>query len=159
MPVMHVLLNHHVFGDKIQWESWLERNLDLGRISPELRLSGLEMFPREGNFRPTLMMVCTTLDNKCLGGTYHIIPYHTSTPTWWRYVRHLTTSARVVHTMLVTRPEGRYNALHMPPGAQAKIRKMLIDVDVKMGPMPNAQMCNLWDPIRRPSGPRAMLSL
>ena len=53
--------------------------------------------------------------------------------------------------MLVTRPEGKYNALHMPPGAQAKIRKM--------GPMPNAQMCNLWDPIRRPSGPRAMLSL
>ena len=66
----------------------------------------------------------------------------TSAPPWWWYVRHLTTSAWVVHTMLVTRPEGRYNALHMPPGAQAKIRKMLIDDRCQGGPnakRPNVQ--------------------
>ena len=44
--------------------------------------------------------------------------------------------------MLVTRPEGKYNALHMPPGAQAKIRKMLIDDRCQDGPnakRPNVQ--------------------
>ena len=71
---MHVLLNHHLFGDKIHWENF-----------EDLGWKGIWIWGES--------LLWDYQGWRCSLGKA------TSAPPWWWYVRHLTTRTWIVHTI------------------------------------------------------------